>query len=194
MLKKSRYIITGITLWRILMAPVIIFLAVKGLAHWFKWFLALSFFTDAIDGTLARRYHVTGKMGAKLDSIGDDLTILAAFVGMVIFQFDFVLKQLNVLIVLAALYVLQVTLALYRYRKLTAFHTYLAKAAAIFQALFLLGLFFWPGMPIGYFYTAAILTALDLVEEIILVLLLPKWEQDVRGLYWVMRRASGNKK
>ena len=35
---------------------------------------------------------------------------------------------------------------------------------------------------------AAIVTGLDLVEEIILILLLPKWETDVKGLFWVLRR------
>jgi len=186
MKKRSYYIVNGITLWRVLMAPLVIFLAIKGDEGLFKWFLAISFLTDAVDGTLARRYHISSKVGARLDSIGDDLTILAAFIGMLVFHFDLVRQELVFLIILAGLYLLQIVLALYRYGKMTAFHTILAKGAAILQAVFLLALFFWPEAPKLLFYAAAGLTALDLAEEIILVLLLREWRADVKGLYWIL--------
>ena len=32
---------------------------------------------------------------------------------------------------------------------------------------------------------------IDLIEESILVFLLPQWETDVKGLYWVMKRKKG---
>jgi cardiolipin synthase (CMP-forming) len=187
MRKWSYYMVNGITLWRVLMAPLVIFLAINRDEGLFKWFLAVSFLTDAVDGTLARRYHVSSKWGARLDSIGDDLTVLAAFAGMLVFHFDFVRQELTLLIILAGLYLLQVVLALYRYGKMTAFHTLLAKGAAILQAIFLLSLFFWPGAPRLLFYTAAALTALDLAEEIVLVLLLREWKADVKGLYSMLK-------
>jgi CDP-diacylglycerol--glycerol-3-phosphate 3-phosphatidyltransferase len=40
------------------------------------------------------------------------------------------------------------------------------------------------------FYAAALVTTLDLIEEIILVWLLPKWEINVKGLYWVYKRKN----
>ncbi len=190
MRKRSYYIVNGITLWRVLMAPLVIFLAIKGDEALFKWFLAISFLTDAVDGTLARRYHITSKLGARLDSIGDDLTILAAFAGMLVFRPDFVRQELILLIILAGLYLLQVVLALYRYGKMTAFHTVLAKVSAVLQAVFLLALFFWPEAPKLLFYAAAALTALDLIEEIVLVLLLHQWRADVKGLYWLFKDKS----
>ena len=190
MQKRSYYIVNGITLWRVLMAPLVIFLAIKGEETLFKWFLAISFLTDAVDGTLARRYHISSKIGARLDSIGDDLTILAAFAGMLVFHPDFVRRELTLLIILGGLYLIQVVLALYRYKKMTAFHTILAKVAAISQAVFLLALFFWPEAPRLLFYAAIMLTALDLVEEIVLVLLLRKWRADVKGVYWLLKNKS----
>lgn len=188
MQKKSYYIVNAITLWRVVMAPLVIFLAIHGDEGLFKWFLAVSFLTDAVDGTLARRYHISSKMGAKLDSIGDDLTILAAFVGMLVFHMALVREEIIPLAVLAGLYLLQMILALKRYGKMTAFHTLLAKTAAVLQAVFLLTLFFWPGAPRIIFYVAAVLTALDLIEEIILIFLLPAWRSDVKGLYWILKK------
>ncbi|GAA3923664.1 hypothetical protein GCM10022209_16110 [Chitinophaga oryziterrae] len=175
------------------MAPVIIFLAIRGDGELFKWFLAISFLTDAIDGILARRYHISSKMGAKLDSIGDDLTVFAAFVGMLIFHPGFVRQELTLLLLLGGLYLLQLVLALYRYGKMTAFHTVLAKGAAILQAAFLLTFFFWPAVSGLLFYAAVVLTALDLAEEIVLVLLLREWKADVRGLYWILKDRSGHR-
>jgi cardiolipin synthase len=183
--KSGYYTVNGITLWRVVMAPLLIFLAIKGDEALFKWLLAISFLTDAVDGKLARWYNISSKTGARLDSVGDDLTILAAFAGMLVFHFDFVRQELILLIILAVLWLLQVMLALFRYGKMTAFHTFLAKGAAILQAMFLLALFFWPEAEKLLFYAAAALTLLDLAEEIVLVLLLREWRADVKGLYWL---------
>ena len=71
---------------------------------------------------------------------------------------------------------------------MTGFHTWLAKTAALLQGVFLLLVFFTdrPSMPL--FYAAAIITILQLIEEIILVHLLPQWQTNVKGLYWVLKK------
>ena len=71
---------------------------------------------------------------------------------------------------------------------MTGFHTWLAKAAAVMQAIFLLLLFFLPKPVYIMFYVMTSITILDLMEEIAMVLLLPQWEADVKGLYWVIKR------
>jgi cardiolipin synthase len=78
--------------------------------------------------------------------------------------------------------------ALVRYGRQTSFHTLLAKVAAVLQAAFLLLLFFLPQPLIILFYVTAAVTALDLVEETILVALLPHWQANVKGLYSIRRR------
>ncbi|HYD20610.1 MAG TPA: CDP-alcohol phosphatidyltransferase family protein, partial [Flavipsychrobacter sp.] len=86
-----------------------------------------------------------------------------------------------------ALFVSQIIMALVRYGKVSSFHTYLAKAAALLQGSFLILLFFLEEPPVILFYIATAVTALDLAEEMILVLLLPSWQADVKGLYWVLK-------
>jgi CDP-diacylglycerol--glycerol-3-phosphate 3-phosphatidyltransferase len=188
MRKAIFFIVNGITGWRIAMAPLVVFLAFDQRLELFKWFLAVSFMTDAVDGFLARKFNVTSKRGAILDSIGDDLTVGAAIVGMFVFKMDFILQQRPLLLTLTVLYVTQLCLALIRYHKMTSFHTWLAKIAAILQGIFLLLLFFLPGPVHLIFYIMASVTLLDLVEEIILVIVLRRWQADVKGLYWVIRR------
>jgi cardiolipin synthase len=120
--------------------------------------------------------------------LADDFTIVAAIIGLLVFKPEFIRQELVPLGMLLGLYILQNGLALIRYRRMTSFHTYLAKTAAIMQGIFLILIFFLPEPPYLVFYTAAIMTLLDLTEEIILVLILPRWQADVKGLYWVIKK------
>lgn len=188
MQKKSYYIINGITLYRLIAAPFLLFLILTRQSDLFKWLLALSFFTDAIDGYLARKYKVVSVMGAKLDSLGDDLTVIVGVIGLFVLKPDFINTELIWLVAIFILFVIQVVSAFIRYGAVTSFHTYLAKLAAILQGFFLILAFFMPEPTRALFYIAVAITALDLVEEIILTFLLPKWKANVKGIYWVLKQ------
>ena len=188
--KRSYYMVNGITLYRMMAAPFLIFLIVNQRPDLFKWLLALSFFTDAIDGYLARRYKVMSVLGSKIDSIADDLTIVVAIAGVIVFKPEFLRHEITLIILLLALFILQTILAFIRYGTISSFHTYAAKMAAILQGVFLLLLFFLPGPVYMLFYITAIVTIIDLLEEIILVLMLPQWEANVKGLYWVIKKKN----
>lgn len=186
--KRAYHIVNGITFFRLLAVPLLLFLIFTGRADLFKWFLAISFFTDAIDGFLARRLKVTSEFGSKLDSIADDLTFVAAIVGVMVLKPHFLQQHLIIVIGLAVLLIIEIVFALLKYGRMTSFHTWSAKGAAILQDVFLLLLFFLPQPPYILFYIACFVTAIDLIEEIILIYLLPKWQADVKGVYWVMKR------
>ena len=186
--KRAYYIVNGITLYRMLSAPLLIFLIIGAHEQVFKWVLIVSFFTDAIDGYLARTYTVTSKLGSKMDSIADDLTIVAAIAGIIVFKPAFLKHEIVFVIILLGLFILQTMLAFLRYHKISSFHTYIAKTAAVLQATFILLLFFLPNPMYILFEIMAVVTIIDLLEEIILVIMLPEWETNVKGLYWVIRK------
>jgi len=194
MTKRSYYVVNGITVYRLIAAPVMIVLIITGNLDIFKWLLPVSFFTDLIDGYLARKFKVISIMGAKLDSIADDLTIVAAIVGLFFFKLSFIREEITWVVILLALYLLETIFSLTRYRKLSGFHTYIAKCAALFQGFFLIFIFLLNQPIYWLFYSAAILTAIDLMEEITLIFLLPKWEANVKGIYWVLMRKRKAKK
>jgi phosphatidylglycerophosphate synthase len=183
----SYYMINGITFYRLVAAPLLIFLIFSQQLQWFKWLLAFSFFTDAIDGFLARRYKVVSVMGAKLDSIADDLTVLAGVIALFVYHRDFMDREFIWIIVLLIFFALQVAAALSRYGKLTSFHTYLAKAAAVAQGLFLILAFFLPSPPLTLFYIAVFTTAIELMEETAMVFVLPSWKTDVKGIHGALK-------
>ncbi len=183
-------IVNFITVYRIVTFPVIVLLLLLDSIGVAKWLILASFITDAIDGFLARKFNATSILGSKLDSIGDDLTVLAATIGLFIVKFEFIREEWVAFVLLFALFLIQFVLSFIRYGKISTFHTYLAKIAAVVSAIFLLSVFFLDQVPYGLFYAALVITALDLVEEIVLVMILPEYESNVRGLYWVMRRKS----
>ena len=185
--KRIYYIVNGITFYRTLTAPLLIFLIIYKQMDWFKWLLTLSFLTDAIDGFLARRFKVTSIAGARLDSIGDDLTVIAGTIGMIAFKSAFLKEEIFFIILLLSLFVLQTVLAFVKFGKMTSFHTYAAKAAAILQGVFLILLFFLPNPLYELFYAATFVTAFELMEEIIITFWLPKWRTNVKGLYWILK-------
>lgn len=184
---RTTKVVNLVTSYRIIMSPILFILLLGGNEMIFKWLLLASFTTDAIDGYLARKYKVNSILGAKLDSLGDDLTVLIAIIGLFILRFDFIKEHFLTLIVLVSLYLLQLIASIIRYRKMSSFHTYSAKIAAIMQGIFLLSVFFFKEPNLYLFYFATIATAIDLVEETIIVFMLPKWKNDVKGIYWLLK-------
>ena len=186
--KQAWYIINGITLYRIIAAPILLVLLFTKQYDIFKWLLGVSFFTDLIDGHLARKYKVTSIMGTKLDSIGDDLTVLVGLIALFVLKPEFIKQQIIILIILLVLFLVQTTFAFIKYRKMTNFHTLLAKTAALLQGVFLIFAFFTEQPSLILFYAATIVTMLELIEEIILVGMLPQWQANVKGIYWILKK------
>ena len=185
--KQVWYVINGITLYRVIAAPFLLVLLFTKHYEIFKWLLGVSFFTDMIDGYLARKFKVTSILGTKLDSIGDDLTVLVGLIALFVLKLEFIKQHIIILIILLALFLVQTTYAFIRYRKMTNFHTYLAKTAALLQGVFLILVFFTDDPILILFYAATIVTMLELTEEVILVKLLPQWKANVKGVYWVLK-------
>lgn len=176
-----------ITLFRIVAAPVLWFLLYTDHKSAFTWLLTAAFFTDLIDGVIARKIHKVSALGSKLDSWGDSMTILTGLAGLLYFEWELFKAYGTIVGLVIGLHLLQLVLSLWRYRKPSSFHTYSAKTAALGIGIFMLltlhfGFYEW------LFYIAIGLLVMDAVEESILIFMLPQWEHDVKGIYWVMKR------
>lgn len=176
-----------LSVYRIISSPFLILLIFFDFRILFGVFLLVSFLTDALDGYLARRMNIVTQRGAQLDSIGDIITFTVGLVGIVKFEMAFVLEQVWLIILTFGLYMLQLLMAYLRYGMPSSFHTYLAKLSAIIQATFMIWLFFI-GVDIWLFYVAVALSIIETVEEIILILMLPEWKANVKGLFWVLNK------
>jgi CDP-diacylglycerol--glycerol-3-phosphate 3-phosphatidyltransferase len=180
--------------YRIFAVPILIIFIWLGERELFSWFMLISYSTDAIDGYLARKLQITSARGSQLDSYGDQLTLIIALFGLLIFEYDFMRENFILILIAFTPYIIQMIIALKKYGKATAFHTYLAKLSAITQAAFVLWILFF-GPVYWLFYTMIILGVIETIEEITLITMYDDWVEGVKGIYWAKRdpRRLGNK-
>ncbi len=183
---KNFNIADWFSFYRIASAPLLLLLIIIGERQLFVWLLLISYSTDMIDGMLARKLKITSARGSQLDSIGDQITLIMGLVGILVFEYDFILEYYRWIIMSLALYSIQMILAWRKYGKATAFHTYLAKLSALTQGIFVLWLLFFEPLP-WLFYTMIVLGVVETLEEIMLIFLFDDWRSDVKGLYWALR-------
>ncbi|ELR71460.1 Putative phosphatidylglycerophosphate synthase [Fulvivirga imtechensis AK7] len=184
---KKLNIADWFSVYRIAALPVIIVAILLDKRTMTGWLLIISFLTDAIDGYLARKKKITSRRGARLDSAGDALTFLVGIFGVYIFGLEKIFQHFYVISVALSLYLFQLILGFIRYGKSSSLHTYSAKTAAVLQATFLVIFYLHEWVP-WLFWIAIIISIIETIEEIIIIFILPKWETDVKGLYWVLKR------
>ena len=180
--------------YRVAAIPVLILALLSGEREVFTWLLLISYSTDAIDGQLARRMNLCSARGAQLDSLGDQLTLIAGVAGIWVFETDFVLEYRYPITLALSLYLLQMIIAYLKYGKATAFHTYMAKTSALLQGIFVLWALFFT--PITWlFWVVIVMGILETAEEITLIFMYNQWVKDVKSYFWALkdpRRLSKN--
>ncbi|WP_372766554.1 CDP-alcohol phosphatidyltransferase family protein [Lutibacter sp.] len=183
---KNFNIADWFSFYRIAAAPFLLLVLWLGEREVFTWLLLASYCTDAIDGFLARKLKITSARGSQLDSFGDQITFAVAIIGLLVYEFDFMKEHSFYIILVFVPYIFQMFIAFIKYRKATAFHTYLAKLSAIAQSIFILWLLFFG--PIHWlFYVMITLGLLETIEEIALIFMYDNWVAGVKGIYWALR-------
>ncbi len=188
---KNYNIADWFSFYRIAAAPLLLILLWFDERELFTWFLLISYCTDMIDGYLARKFKMTSPRGSQLDSLGDQITFIIGLIGLLNFEFNFIIENYLIILIAFIPYIIQILIAYKKYGKATSFHTYLAKLSAIIQGGFILSsLFFSPIYLLFYFMIA--LGLLETLEEIILIFMHKEWASDVKGIYWALKNKHKN--
>jgi phosphatidylglycerophosphate synthase len=153
----------------------------------FKWLLLACLLSDIADGLIARAFQLSSKLGAALDSAADMLTMLIGLFGVYVFQRTFVNEHLGGVLLVMCFYFAEAVAALIRYGKLSSFHTLLDRIAAYAGGIFGMSLFLF-GYHDRLFYFTVIIYVVSLVEEMILICLLPEWRTDVGNVFRVLAK------
>ena len=186
-----RHVPNALSLARLLAAPVLVVLALVHDERAFAVLLIAALATDVLDGWLARRLRLQSEIGAALDSAGDLTTLVAAAIGIACFHPDVWRGHRVAIGLVLGGWALVCALALLRYRRLSSFHTYASKAAGYALGFFIAALFASGFVP-WLFFLAVALSLASTAEELLLLWRLPRWRADVRGLWWVSRRAGSD--
>jgi CDP-diacylglycerol--glycerol-3-phosphate 3-phosphatidyltransferase len=160
---------------------------VNGLPNLFRWLLLSCLISDIADGWIARRFNLRSEFGATLDSRADIAVQAVALVGIWSFHKIFVTEYRLPLLMMVTMYEAEILMALWRYGRVSSFHTLMYRLAASALGVFVMSLFFGGFSPF-VFYSAFAMSILAASEEMVILYLLPKWEADVGGLYWVLNR------
>lgn len=171
---------------RLLAVPVLAALAFAEREAAFTWLLVPALLTDIADGLIARVFHLESRLGAMLDTIADTGLLFVALYGVWVFHPEVLREHAWLCGTAVTLWVIEDIAALVRYRRLSSFHTYSSKVVANLLGLFVGWLFLF-GFEPWMLYLAAGGSIVASLEELSLIVLLPRWRADVRGLWWVWR-------
>jgi phosphatidylglycerophosphate synthase len=171
---------------RLIGVPILVALALTRCETAFTWILIPALLTDIADGLVARAFHLETRLGAMLDTLADTGLLFVALYGVWVFHPEVLHEHAWLCGTAVAFWVLEDLAALARYRRLSSFHTYSSKIVANLLGLFVGWLFLF-GFEPWLLYLAAGASIAASLEELALIVLLPQWSADVRGLWWVRR-------
>ena len=170
---------------RILMAPVLFYLALNQQPFWFLAALMFSGFTDILDGFLARALNQISDMGSRLDSWGDFTIYSTMAICAWILWPDIIAKELVSFVVIVISITSPVIVGLIKFRTITSYHTWTVKVAVVvtFVGYILLfgGWLDWP------FRVAAVFCVIAAAEEIAITLLIHHEHVDVRTVWAALK-------
>lgn len=159
----------SVSLFRLLMVPVLLVLAWMGHSKAFLILLTISFLTDVVDGVIARRFNLVSKLGARLDSFSDFFMYCTLGLGGWILWPEIIQRERVAFTVLAISILLPVGIGLLKFRQATSYHTWAVKLSAVLIVISSLLLF--AGGPSWPFYIAVPVCAYAGLEQILITLL-----------------------
>lgn len=177
-----------LTGFRFVAAPVLLWLAWYGYSIAFMTLLAVAFLTDLLDGLAARLTGQVSQFGATLDSWADVITYLTIAVCCWWLWPDLVRRELIYVGMIVASCLLPAFTGIYKFGRFTSYHTWGVKLAAASMGLTLYVMFL--GGPVWPFRVAAVICILAAIEEIVITLLLPVPESNLRSVWDVLKRSA----
>lgn len=179
----------ALSIYRILALPFIIYAIATGDSPLFILLLSINLITDILDGLIARIFHLQTEFGAKLDSVADIGTYIMAFAGMMVLERPFVIAYRVEFTVLIIMWILPLLLSLFRFKRFPSFHLWSYKATGYIQGIFIFTFFLF-GFHKVYFYFMLMLSCLAYLEELLLVLILPKLHSNLKSIFFVLHRKT----
>lgn len=174
-----------LSLYRLLVFPLILYFAFSDNEYWFIVFICISLVSDILDGNIARIYDLQTEFGAALDNLGDICTYIAAFIGIFLFKWAEIEPHAWILYLFLIMLVVSYVVAFIRFGKIPGLHLYMSVASGYLQGVFLFILFaigFYPWM----YYLAIGWGVIAYIEKTIVLFLLDDIKIGVKGLYWML--------
>ncbi len=177
----------ALSAYRLLALPFLIYAIASGNKQLFITLLSINLITDILDGLIARLFRLQTEFGAKLDSMADVGTYIMAFAGMIVLETAFVASYGTEFIALIVLWLLPQLVSLIRFGRFPSFHLWSNKVTGYLQGIFIFTFFVFGFHPI-YFYVMLTVSYLAYLEELVLVVALPKLRSNLKSAFLVLSR------
>lgn len=175
-----------LSLYRLLVFPVILYMALTNRETTYVVLLCISLISDALDGSIARRFNLQTKFGAALDNLADICTYAMAILGLFLFKWEEIKPHSLILYSFFAVFVLSYIIAFVRFQKIPGLHLYSAVSAGYVQSVFFFILFVF-GFYTWFYYLAIGWGVVAYIEKCFVLLRLDDIKRGVKGLYWLMK-------
>jgi CDP-diacylglycerol--glycerol-3-phosphate 3-phosphatidyltransferase len=175
-----------ISLYRLLVFPLILIMALTGRENWYVILLCISLVSDILDGSIARIFKLQTNFGAALDNLADMCTYAMALLGLFIFKWTDIEPHAWLLYLFFGVFILSYIISFLRFGKIPGLHLYSAVTAGYMQGIFFFILFvfgFYPWM----FFLAMGWGVLAYIEKILVLFKLDDIKIGVKGIYWLMK-------
>ena len=177
--------------FRLLLVPVLWVCAGLKLSRYIGLGLMVSFLTDYLDGLIARKFNMVTALGAKLDSLADDLMLMSVIGWVFILRRDIVTD--HAFLVLAAIggYGATMLMSWWKFQQFGSnLHLYSHKASAVMGYLFLIHAFLFGGYHHGLFYLVIGIFILAQIETIGILWLCSEIHEDLGSLLLLNRNRA----
>lgn len=175
-----------LSLYRLLISPYILYLALSGQERLYAIFICISLVSDVLDGNIARYFKLQTRFGASLDNIADIFTYILAFIGMFTFKTEDMMTVITPFCIFLGILILSYIIAFARFKKVPGMHLYLAVSSGYAQGIFIFVLFAF-GFKEWLFYFSIILGIIAYTEKIIILFKIKEIKSGLKGLYWVLK-------
>jgi CDP-diacylglycerol--glycerol-3-phosphate 3-phosphatidyltransferase len=179
-----------ITLGRIFLAPVLLLLAWRGHGSWFLAGFILALVSDILDGQIARRLGLATPLGARLDSWADFLTMGVVPLAAWWLRPELFVAERAAVFTTLACYLLPIAVGFLKFRRLTSYHTTLARVSAYLIGASLV-VVFARGPTLPFRIAVAVLVIAEL-EEIAITLALTAPRANVPSLQRALEFREGS--
>jgi CDP-diacylglycerol--glycerol-3-phosphate 3-phosphatidyltransferase len=171
-----------ICLFRLISAPLLVIIAINMHKNLFIILLTVSFFSDYIDGFLARLLNQTSKFGAILDSFADLILIVFAWSGIIILWPEiFIQEKLSILIILFCEMITN-CIGFIKFKRMICFHTYIGKFAFYLMSISMILIIIFEKF-IWLLRITAITYIVVAIEDLLIIYILSEWLFNIPTLW-----------
>lgn len=179
-----------LTALRLLLVPVLWVLALLGHARLVGAGTLLAWFTDMLDGPIARRTRSTTRWGSTFDSVADHALTVSVVFWLILLRPEFVREQFPLLAGWAALALLTVAVGMIRFGKPGDLHLYSGKLAGGLGYLFGASLLLFDSYSRWAFYAVFAIACLAALEALAIFLTASRVDEHRRSILFPPRRTG----